>query len=111
MCNFKTLYQAAGGYVMRCSSCHCYQVSAGMFCLHLYEEDFVLLKNMAAEACKAVTAAKEQHIKSFALATPYPGVDILLTGNELLQFTTMLDAADTEAKALSLMSMFTCNNH
>jgi hypothetical protein len=106
MCTFDTLYIGKDGYVVRCTECNHYQIAAGVLSITLAEADFAHLKKLTSNACIHVDAHSNSNTKCFAIGTPFNGVDFLFNAQELLAFNTMLEAADNEAKALSLMAMF-----
>jgi len=111
MCTFDTLYIGQDGYVVRCTKCNRYQVAAGVLSITLAEADFIHLKKLTDDACMYVDAQSNSSTKCFAIGTPFYGVDFLFNAQELLAFNTMLEAADNEAKALSLMAMFNTTHH
>jgi len=107
MCTFDTLYIDNDGYVVRCADCNHYQVAAGGLCITISAEEFVHLKWLANDACRYVDENNSiACAKSFAIGTPFYGVDFLFTPGELMAFCHMLEAAEDEAKALTLMAMF-----
>lgn len=106
MCEFQSLYFDDDGYVLRCKQCGQYQVGFGttmlIFTYFEFQEFYKLLKykfdNMGQPG--------SPHSKTVILRTPSHGVCIMLTQKEASRFFEILEEADNEAKALTLIRLF-----
>ena len=109
MCYFQRLAVSEHGYVVRCNDCRHYQVGFGTAMLTLSQPDFKAFVKLVAE--KILYVAEDditihEAIKSVVVPMPYSGMCIVVTKNELQHLQSMLDNADNEAKALSMLELF-----
>ncbi|HRN57070.1 MAG TPA: hypothetical protein PLL71_11490 [Agriterribacter sp.] len=106
MCGFRYLYNGEDGYVVRCKQCGHYQLAFASFMLTLTENEFRSFGELVKYKCEAADDALTEYSKTVVLRTPAAGVFILLTKSEALRLSEILEEADNENKALSLISMF-----
>lgn len=106
MCEFDSLYNGDEGYVIRCKQCGNYQLAFLSTVLTLSENNFESLCKLVNHKCRQVNNTVSDNRKNVAIQTPAEGVFILLTANEVKRFRKILEQADNEVKALSLISMF-----
>lgn len=110
MCNFNKLAFTNHGYVVSCSDCGYYQLAFGTTLLTLSQEDFDCLTRSVYEQLKEVEADGEtcfsDDTKNVIIATSANQCCFILTKRELQLFYKMLDNADNEIKALSLLKLF-----
>ena len=106
MCEFQSLYFDDDGYIMRCKQCGFYQVAFISTMLTLAEADFQALRKMARQKFYAADPTSSDHSKTFILKTSSHGFYLLLTRNETGRFCDILEGADNEVKALTIMGMF-----
>ncbi|HRO48439.1 DUF6686 family protein [Agriterribacter sp.] len=106
MCGFQYLYNGEDGYVVRCKQCGHYQLAFASVMLTLTENEFRLFGELVKYKCEGADDALTEYSKSVVLRTPAEGVFILLTKNEAVRLCEILEEADNENKALTLMSMF-----
>lgn len=104
MCQFQQLYCDAYGYVIRCTECQHYQLSFNSTVLSLTESEFQRFL-VVAEAYKDDKNVA-QELKQIILPTPCKGVYMVLSGDQLVHLSNMLETADAECKALSLLQLF-----
>lgn len=113
MCNFQKLAFSGDGYVVRCTECGYLQLVFGTTMLTLTNKDFSALYNIAAFHMNTVSVNDKgllsDDTKGIFLSTPSSGCCIVLTVKELHRFHEILDKADNEMKALSMMQLFTNN--
>jgi hypothetical protein len=107
MCHYQQLYfDEAVGYVIRCSQCRNMQLGFGNLMLTFEETaftDFQQLLNRIAWECRHFDL---DDMKRIQVPMPYTGVSMLLSKKELGRLLYMLDAADTELQAISLVDLF-----
>jgi len=105
-CKFQSLYYGDDGYVVHCKQCGHYQLAYMCICITVNEQDyhaFCSIVNRSYEEAKYIVA---EHSKCVTIQTPAEGIFFLLTTAEAKRFTEILEEADTEAKAQTLMSLF-----
>lgn len=103
---FKPLYVGTEGYVVRCPEEDYVQCAFGCTVLTLHEEDFRTLMQVAGAQLQDAEAGGAEELKQYWLPTAHPGVNMLLTRQELGQFYRMLQAADTELAVSALVALF-----
>lgn len=106
MCKFQSLYFEDDGYVVRCNHCGHYQVGFSSTMLTLADKEFQQFYAQLKHKCVETVSAATAHCKVVILKTPSPGVCMMLTRGEAIRFAEILEQADTEMKALSLMRLF-----
>ena len=106
MCEFQSLYFDDDGYVLRCKDCNHYQVAFISTILTLNEDNFQALCQLVKHNCNEPDYSFPEQNKSVVLQTPSNGICMLLTKLELKRFNKILEEADNESKALSLISLF-----
>jgi len=89
---------------MRCGQCNSYQVHIGTIAITMPEEQFKGFKNYINTTC--IRAGDEADGQRFAIPTPDPAINMVLTKKEIKHLLYMLEQADTEVKALSLLRLF-----
>lgn len=106
MCEFQSLYFADDGYVVRCGKCGHYQLAFASSMLNMTEDEY---KNI----CRAVKikAAEPDHYnnpsaKCVVIPTASKSTCLLLTRAEAARLQEILEDADTEEKALAMLSLF-----
>ncbi len=50
-------------------------------------------------------------VRSIMIPSPCQGIQLLLSANELSEFSSMLEEADTELQSLELIKLFDHNNY
>lgn len=104
MCRFQRLYCDSQGYVIRCHECRHYQLLFNRTVLSLNEEEYqTFLETIAARKLNLEGAAAQ---KETVLPTPRKGVYLLLPDEQLERLYRMVEEADTERKALSMLQLF-----
>jgi hypothetical protein len=106
MCEFQHLYFGDHGYVVRCKECGHYQVAFLSTVLTLDESQFHELLNAAKRKCNECRETVPPHSKNIVLPTPASAVCLMPTRAETLLFAEILETADNEESALSLLSLF-----
>lgn len=106
MCTFQTLYFSDNGYVVRCNECGHYQLGFASTMLTLLPDELAVLYKLVTRQIETGSGAENEHIRNTIIPTPYKGASFLLTVLELKQLHRMLEEADTEEKALSLIELF-----
>jgi hypothetical protein len=105
-CNFESLYYGEDGYVVRCKHCGHYQVAFISTMLTFSSANFRAFNKLVKHKCAEPDYAFTEHSKSVIIKTPSAGVFMMLTRNEAKRFCEILEEADNEAKALTLIGMF-----
>ncbi|MFT3679892.1 MAG: hypothetical protein QM791_06445 [Ferruginibacter sp.] len=106
MCEFDSLYLSDLGYVVHCKKCGVYQVAFASTMLSLNQQDFDIFCGLVRRKYEEENMIYSENAKCVVIPTPAKGVQILLTRKEAENLNSMLEEADNEAKALSLMSLF-----
>ncbi|SFQ01349.1 hypothetical protein [Parafilimonas terrae] len=114
MCDFQKLAFSGDGYVVRCTECGYLQLAFGTTMLTLTNEEFGALYDLTTSHMNIVSVNGNDFLsddtKGIFLSTPSAGCCIVLTVKELYRFHEILDKADDEMKALSMMQLFANNN-
>lgn len=104
MCTFEQLYRGQEGYIIRCTACLHYQLLFGGVVLSLNSEEY--------KKFSVVAAACEQDFLNYTCTGDVPvptmrqGVHLLLNSQKIQALNAMLEAADTEAKAMEMFALF-----
>ncbi len=106
MCQFQSLSFNDDGYIIRCSECKYYQVAFGSTLLTLSAHDFIAFCKTVKYKCNEEDYALTEHTKSVIIPTPYFGLSMFLSRDETRRFCEILEEADNEASALSLIGLF-----
>ena len=106
MCGFQYLYNGEDGYIIKKKNCGHYQIAFASFMLTLSQNEFQSFCDLAKYKCNEPNHSLAEHSKSIVLQTPAQGVFILLTQNEGVRLCEILEEADNEDKALTLLSLF-----
>lgn len=106
MCEFQSLYFGNDGYVVWCKKCSRYQVAFASVMLNLTVEDFKKLAMVMNEKNAEPDYYNHVPSKSVVIPAPSSGVYILLTKKETKRLFEILEDADTEEKALEMISLF-----
>lgn len=106
MCDFDSLFCNEDGYVVCCKLCGYYQIAYGNTMLNITQSDFQELCITVNEKANEEYPSYSEASKCVLIPTATSGVYLVLTKKEALQFNEILEAADAEEKALSLISMF-----
>lgn len=106
MCEYQSLYFNDDGYVIRCKQCGHYQLAFSSTLLVLTDDAFHDFCKLVKFKCAEMDCSASGYSKSLVLPTPSPGVCMLLTRTEVSRFGEILEVADNEMKALTLISMF-----
>lgn len=111
MCEFQRLAFSEHGYVVRCRECDHYQLGFGTTMLTLSDEDFKMLHYNVLQKHETVCAeaACLQHhseTKSVVITTPFTGMCMVITRKELKHLYNIMEIADNEIQALSMLELF-----
>ena len=106
MCEYESLYFSDTSYVLRCKKCGDYQVAFLNTLLMLTAEDFGILCKVVELKCFEDDSNFGMQSKCIIIPTPSYGQCILLTRWEASCFNNILQEADNEAKAQSLLQLF-----
>lgn len=106
MCEFQSLYYNDDGYVVRCNQCSHYQVAYSSIMLTLTDYEFGSFYKLIEAKKNDADYCFSPQSKCVVLQTPAQGVCILLTQAETQRFFEILEEADNEMKALTLINMF-----
>jgi hypothetical protein len=74
--------------------------------LTLMPESYEALCLFVKNACASENVFFNDNAKNIVVPTPSKGIKLLLTRQELINFLTILDEADTEEKTLSILELF-----
>jgi len=105
-CTFQTLFFSDDGFVARCSSCGHFHVAFMNFLFIMPETAFCELHRETMFRVSEADLSFSENSKSVMIPTHTKSAFIMLTRNELLLFSDMLEEADNEYRALSMMCLF-----
>lgn len=105
MCTYQTLFHnPREGYVIHCRQCNHVQTGFGNICMTLSRDGYLSFLKYLRECL--IVADNDPHIKTIRIPTPYDGMHLLLTGEEIKRLVSMLDEAETEWRSLELLQLF-----
>ncbi len=103
MCVLKTWYSGADGAVRQCEDCDHFQVIFGTTMLTLSEDEFSTFVQLVGDSFLTPGAG---NVRSVVLPTPSSTVNLILSGRELGALNALLQHADNERAAASLLELF-----
>jgi len=106
MCQFKHLYLNEDEFVICCRQCGSYQVGFAAMIISLSKADFKKLKQVTDKKLEGENFGLDDTSKSMVLPTPYHGISLFLSKNELQKLSRILEHAENEEKAQCLISLF-----
>jgi hypothetical protein len=107
MCNQQTLFHDDRiGYVVRCNECAKLQIGFGNLMLTFHEEDFESFRKWILKIKAEQQPQQNKACRCIIIPTPCEGMKLLLSKNELNDFSYMLETADTELQSLALLKLF-----
>jgi len=105
MCQYQTLYHhPQQGYVIRCMQCDQIQLGFGFLLLNLTEGGFRSLHSYLSHCC--AEPCDNKHVRNRVLPTPYDGIQLMMSTEELEQFYHLLDSAESEMRAQAIIGLF-----
>ncbi|NCU02630.1 MAG: hypothetical protein GXC73_01480 [Chitinophagaceae bacterium] len=105
-CHFQTLYCGEDGYVVYCNQCGQYQLAYLCVMLTLEEKDFHSFRRTIQQQYKHSLQLSNEHCKCVVVQTAAAGTHFLFSGREIKRFNELLDEADTEQQAQSMLALF-----
>lgn len=109
-CTFQTLYFSDDGFIARCRSCGYFHVAFMSAMFIMQEEDYKNLCRVTQYKMQEADFGFSENSKSVMIPTHSKSAFIMLTRNELHVFAAMLEEADNEYKALSMIELFNKGN-
>lgn len=106
MSQFECLSFNDDGYVIRCRECKYYHIAFCSTLLMISEEEFTVFCESVKQKCDEEDYQISEHAKSIIIKTPYECIHMLLSKNEAKRFSHILEEADNEIRAQSIMSLF-----
>jgi hypothetical protein len=106
MCEFQSLYFGDDGYVVKCNDCNHYQLAFASTMLTLDKEEFSDMCHVVKQKLQDTDLHFPTEAKCFVIPTAAKGAFLLLTRKEAARLYEILEEADNEEKALTLMSLF-----
>lgn len=92
--------------MVRCRQCGHYQIAFISTMLTLEDADFESFCRHVSYKSRHALSSLNQDAKIIMVATPTPGVHLILTPGEFKALEEMLEAADSESKAQALLCLF-----
>lgn len=112
MCNYQTwFHNAESGYVVECVQCNKLQVAFGNLAITLSAAEFENFRQYLQQAVAGRDYTGNNKIKTVMINTPAPGICFLLSEDELQGLQQMIEYADNEMKADSLLKLFNEDVH
>src|SRR5687767_9707671 len=101
MCRFQELYNSEGDYIVCCAECRHYQLLFNGVVLSMNQKEYSKFIEVVLQYKNDLLPANEK--SEIPVPTPRQGVHLLLDSDKIAALYGMLEAADTEAKALWLL--------
>lgn len=112
MCNYKTWFHNADcGYVVECEQCNKLQVAFGNIAITLSMQEYENFRQYLLHVITGREYTGNAKVKSIMLHTPAQGISFLLSEDELIGLQQMIEYADNEMKAESLLKLFNEDVH
>lgn len=105
-CELQSLYFGDDGYIVRCKNCGHYQLAYLCICIVIEQEEFKTFCETVLTKYEESHPSCAEHTKCVLIPTPATNVSFLLTKAEAKRLIEILEEADNEIKAQSLMSLF-----
>lgn len=111
MCTYQALYHSdKSGYIVRCEECEKIQVAYSNLVMTFERTDFDSFRNLIAKIKNdRHPMAGSPVVRSIMIPSPCQGIQLLLSYNELNEFSAMLEEADTELQSLEMIKLFDHN--
>jgi len=111
MCTYQALYHSdKSGYIVRCEECEKIQVAYSNLVMTFERTDFDSFRNLIAKIKNGRhPMAGSPVVRSIMIPSPCQGIQLLLSYNELNEFSAMLEEADTELQSLEMIKLFDHN--
>ncbi|HVZ97182.1 MAG TPA: DUF6686 family protein [Chitinophagaceae bacterium] len=103
---FEYLYFGNDGYVARCKLCRHLQLGFICMCLTFNEEDYRAFRMIVHHHYNKADYSFEDYRKYIVVKTPAEGIYFMLTKYEAKRLYEILEEAENESLALSLISLF-----
>ena len=105
-CELQCLYESNDAYVVTCRKCGHIQLAYISTILKLSVEEFALLRLKVHQACSNADPSRPEESKSLIIETTAETTFLALTRKEGFRFLEILEEADNEYKAQSMISLF-----
>ena len=105
-CHFQTLYCGEDGYIVRCKECGHYQLAYLCVMITLEEKEFRSFRRMIQQHYEDSLHLSNEYCKCVVVQTAAAGTNFLFSGREIKRFNELLDEADTEQQAQSMLALF-----
>ena len=105
-CHFQKLYTGEDGYVVRCKECGHYQLAFLCVMLTLDEQHYYSFRKLIQQRYEDSLCVSNEHCKCIVVETPAAGTSFLFSAREIKRFADLLDEADTEERAQSMLQLF-----
>lgn len=105
MCQWNTLYAGPTGYALQCKDCRYVQLAFGTTVLTLSARDFSEFAVLVRQRAERPLVSGDDR-KCVLMPTPFPWCQVLLTGQELADLHRLLEQADNEMTAASMLLLF-----
>lgn len=107
MCQYQTLYHDDRiGYVVRCTECEKTQVGYGNLVITFSEEDLESFRWWIKKLRDENQSTGNDRVRNIVIPTPCEGIRLRMSVQELRDFYSMLDIADSEMRSLQIMKLF-----
>ena len=92
--------------MVRCKECGHYQLAYLCVMVTLDEKQFYWFRKMIQQHYEDSLCVSNEHCKCVVVQTPATGTNFLFSGREIKRFAELLDEADTEERAQSMLQLF-----
>lgn len=106
MCNFKTLYYASDGYLIVCNDCQHFQLAFQTTLLTMTAHDLHVFHTLVKENREYNQVDAVPDRKNIYIPTPLEGYGMILNHAELEALYQLLETAEINFKAESLLELF-----
>jgi hypothetical protein len=107
MCDFNNLHTSENGFILRCRSCGYYQIGFAGMMLSINQEDYQKFALLIEHLSEKQTPVEKWDCRHIIIPTPYYGVNMLLSKNEINELQALIFRADSEQVAQSMIAMLT----
>ena len=107
MCKYETLYyDSRVGYVIRCTECEKIQVAWQNLVMTFREDEFDIFRAGVGKLREEQLELTDRSARIIRVPAPCAGIQLLLSAEELDEWATLLESADSERKSLALIGLF-----
>lgn len=101
MCDFNTLSSNDNGFILRCNRCGFYQLGFAGALLSLNPTDYQKFGELIEHLAQKEISVNKRSTRHIVIPTPYYGVNLMLSKNEIDELYQLVLAAENEKDSWS----------